>query len=100
MKKQLILAEILEAISDAKSLELLILVAKSKGCKTKDLMARVQLSRREYYTRMSRFLNSDLIIRRDGKWNLTKFGEVIFGVLTLLVEEINETGNKMIKSSG
>lgn len=100
MKKQLVLAEILEAISDAKSLELLILVAKSKGCKTKDLMARVQLSRREYYTRMSRFLNSDLIIRRDGKWNLTKFGEVTFGVLTLLVEEINETGNKMLKSSG
>jgi hypothetical protein len=49
---------------------------------------------------MSRFLNSDLIIRRDGKWNLTKFGEVTFGVLTLLVEEINETGNKMLKSSG
>lgn len=104
MKKRLKRAasrkEILEAISDAKSLELLILVAKSKGCKTKDLMARVQLSRREYYTRMSRFLNSDLIVRRDGKWHLTKFGEVIFGVVVLLVEEINETGNKMIKSSG
>lgn len=34
MKKQLVLAEILEAISDAKSLELLILVAKSAKLKT------------------------------------------------------------------
>jgi predicted transcriptional regulator len=95
MKKRLKRAasrtEILEAISDAKSLELLSLIAKRQGSKTKDLIAQVGISRREYYGRMSKFLNTDLIARRDGKWHLSKFGLVIYGVVTLLVEEINVT---------
>ena len=95
MKKRLKRAasrtEILEAISDAKSLELLSLIAKGQGSKTKDLIAQVKISRREYYGRMSKFLNTDLVARRHGKWNLSKFGLVIYGVVILLVEEINLT---------
>lgn len=83
--------EILEAISDAKSLELLSLIAKGRSSKTKDLMAQVGISRREYYGRMSKFLNTDLIVRRHGKWHLSKFGLVIYGVVTILVNEINVT---------
>jgi predicted transcriptional regulator len=83
--------EILEAISDAKSLELLSLIAKGQGSKTKDLIAQVGISRREYYGRMSKFLNTDLIVRRHGKWHLSKFGLVIYGVVTILVKEINVT---------
>ena len=82
--------EILEAISDAKSLELLSLKAKGQGSKTKDLIAQVGISRREY-GRMSKFLNTDLIVRRHGKWHLSKFGLVIYGVVTILVKEINVT---------
>jgi predicted transcriptional regulator len=95
MKKRLKRAasrtEILEAISDAKSLELLSLIAKGQGSKTKDLIAQVGISRREYYGRMSKFLNTDLVAWRHGKWNLSKFGLVIYGVVILLVEEINVT---------
>ena len=76
--------EILEAISDAKSLELLSLIAKGQGSKTKVLIAQVGISRREYYGRMSKFLSTDLIARRDGKWHLSKFGLVIYGVVILL----------------
>jgi hypothetical protein len=47
--------EILEAISDAKSFELLSLIAKGQGSKTKDLIAQVKISRREYYGRILRF---------------------------------------------
>jgi predicted transcriptional regulator len=83
--------EILEAISDAKPLELLSLIAKGKGSKTKDLIAQVGISRREYYGRMSKLLNTDLIVRRHGKWHLSKFGLVIYGVETILVNEINVT---------
>ena len=83
--------EILEAISDAKSLELLSLLAKGQGSKTKDLIAQVGISRREYYGRMSKLLNTDLIVRRHGKWHLSKFGLVIYGVETILVNEINVT---------
>jgi len=64
--------EILEAISDAKSLELLSLIAKGQGSKTKDLIAQVGISQREYYGRMSKFLYTDLIVRRHGKWHLSK----------------------------
>jgi predicted transcriptional regulator len=83
--------EILEAISDAKSLELLSLIAKGQGSKTKDLIAQVGISRREYYGRIPKFLNTDLIVRRHGKWHLSKFGLVIYGVVTILVKEINMT---------
>jgi predicted transcriptional regulator len=40
---------------------------------------------------MSKFLNTDLIVRRHGKWHLSKFGLVIYGVVTILVKEINVT---------
>jgi hypothetical protein len=56
--------EILEAISDAKSLELLSLIAKGQGSKTKDLIAQVKISRRKYYGKTSKFLNTDLIAQR------------------------------------
>jgi hypothetical protein len=40
---------------------------------------------------MSKFLNADLIAQRDGKWHFSKFGLVIYGVVILLVKEINVT---------
>jgi predicted transcriptional regulator len=91
MKKRLKRAasrtEILDAISDAK-LELLSLIAKGQGSKTKDLIAQVGISRREYYGRMSKFLNTDLIARRHGKWHLSKFGLVIYGVVIYLSKKL------------
>ena len=55
LKRAVSRTEILEAISDAKSLELLGLIAKEQGSKTKDLIAQVKISRRVYYGRMSKF---------------------------------------------
>lgn len=62
---------------------MLTLVAESKG-----LRAQLLLSRREYYTRLSKFLDADLISRSDGKWRLTKFGVVIYGIVVLLEEQL------------
>ena len=72
-------------------MELLSLIARGQGSKTKDLIAQVGISRREYYGRMSKFLNTDLIVRRHIKRHLSKFGLVIYGVVTILVKEINVT---------
>jgi len=93
MKKSLVRAQVLEAVGNAISLEMLTLIAKGKGCKTKDLIAQLHLSRRVCYTRISKFLNTGLIARRHGKWHLTKFGVVIYGVILLLAEEINVIRN-------
>jgi len=71
MKKSIVRAQVLEAIGNAKSFEMLTLITKNKDSKTKDLISQVRISRREYYGRMSKFLDTGLIARMHGKWLLT-----------------------------
>jgi predicted transcriptional regulator len=86
--------EILDAISDAKSLRLLSSIGRGQGSPSKDLIVQLGISRREYYLRMSKLVKIDLVTRRNGEWHLSKFGMVIYGVLLLLIKEINVTRHK------
>lgn len=80
--------EILKAISDAKSLMLLNSIA--KGYDT-DIEVRSGnlFSRKEYYSRIAKFIKTGMVTRRRGKCLLTPFGEVIYEVQLMLAEEIN-----------
>jgi hypothetical protein len=40
----------------------------------------VKLSRKQYYNKLSKLIKVDLIKRKSGKYLLTPFGRVIFGV--------------------
>ena len=69
--------EILEAISDVKSLKLFNTIA-TKGGDSEDLSVQLKLSRKEYYSRMSRLTKTGMVKRKNGKHFLTAFGKVVY----------------------
>jgi len=69
--------EILEAISDAKSLKLFNTIA-TKGGNSEDLSVQLKLSRKEYYSRMSRLMKTGMVKRKNGKHFLTAFGKIVY----------------------
>jgi DNA-binding HxlR family transcriptional regulator len=42
---------------------------------------RLKISRKRYYTRLTKLVKSGLIKRKNGRYVLTLFGKVIYGVL-------------------
>ena len=69
--------EILAAISDVKSLKLFNTIA-TKGGNSEDLSVQLKLSRKEYYSRMSRLMKTGIVKRKNGKHFLTAFGKVVY----------------------
>jgi predicted transcriptional regulator len=78
-------SEILAAISDEKSLNLFNSIA-AKGISIDDLSDQDQMSRKQYYLRISKFIETGMIKRKDGKYILTLFGKVIHEVQLILLE--------------
>jgi predicted transcriptional regulator len=72
--------EILEAISDVKSLKLFNTIA-TKGGNSEDLSVQLKLSRKEYYSRMSRLMKTGMVKRKNGKHFLTAFGKIVYDAL-------------------
>lgn len=69
--------EILEAISDVKSLKLFNTIA-TKGGNSENLSVQLKLSRKEYYSRMSRLMKTGMVKRKNGKHFLTAFGKIVY----------------------
>jgi len=70
-------SDILRAISYDKSLVLFNTVALEAG-NSDILKARLELTRKQYYSRMSDLIDTGLIIRKNGKYFLTSFGKVVY----------------------
>jgi predicted transcriptional regulator len=77
-------ADVLKAISDKKSLELFRIVALVNG--TDVLISKIKLTRKQYYSRISRLVNAGLIKRKNGKYTLTAFGKVIYYAALTIIE--------------
>jgi predicted transcriptional regulator len=71
------LAEVLKTISDDESIKLFTSIA-SKDSDSKSLRAKTKLTRKQYYSRMSRLIKTGLIKRKSGKHTLTTFGKVVY----------------------
>src|SRR6476659_11220545 len=78
-------SEILTAISDEKSLNLFNSIA-AKGISIDDLLNEHKMSRKQYYLRISKFIETGMIKRENGKYILTLFGKVIQEVQLILLE--------------
>ncbi|MDQ6864334.1 MAG: hypothetical protein M3044_10970 [Thermoproteota archaeon] len=76
-----------KAISDDKSLALFNTVALSSG-NTGLLITRLELTRKQYYSRMSDLINAGLMIRQNGKYFLTSFGKVVYEAHVLIGKAI------------
>jgi DNA-binding transcriptional ArsR family regulator len=77
--------QILRAISDDESLELFKLISLSdQRTDTDSLNAKLKLTRKQYYSRLSDLTNTGLVKRRKGKYSLTSFGEVVYSTEKVL----------------
>jgi predicted transcriptional regulator len=68
---------ILETIYDLKTSNIFRTIA-SKQSSTDILISELKLTRKEYYTRISRLAKAGLVKREKGKYLITTFGRVIY----------------------
>jgi hypothetical protein len=82
------LAKVLKSISDDESLELFRCIA-TKDSDSESLRSRTKMTRKQYYSRMSRLMKAGLIKRINGKHTLTAFGKVIYDTQMTIENAIN-----------
>ncbi|PWU79744.1 MAG: hypothetical protein DLM72_15895, partial [Candidatus Nitrosopolaris wilkensis] len=76
-------SDTLNALCDDKSLALFNTIALACG-NTDILITRLELTRKQYYSRMSELTNAGLIRRKNGKHFLTSFGRIVYGAQELI----------------
>src|SRR5437867_4663813 len=92
--KQLVLckspqiADVINAISDDKSLTIFNTVALSAG-KTDILISTLGLTCKQFYSKMERLTKQDLLVRRNGRYFLTTLGKVLYELQTILGVALN-----------
>jgi hypothetical protein len=72
------IADVLDAISDDKSLLLFNTIAPSNLDGSNILISKLKLTRKQYYSRISKLVKVDLVVRRNGKYFLTSLGKVVY----------------------
>jgi Mn-dependent DtxR family transcriptional regulator len=81
---------ILDAIFDKKGSDIFKSVASSQR-NTEFLITKLKLTRKQYYSRMSRLTNAGLVKRHNGRYLLTEFGKVIYFAYADLEAMIEKT---------
>jgi Mn-dependent DtxR family transcriptional regulator len=72
-------ATVLRSIADDKSMAIFRTIAQSNdGIDSKYLKDKLKLTRKQYYSRLSRMTRSGLVKKRKGKYTLTTFGKVVY----------------------
>jgi len=70
-------ATVLRTIADDKSMELFKTIAQGT-IDSESLKNKTKLTRKQYYSRLSRMTKSGLVRKKSGKYLLTAFGKVVF----------------------
>ena len=72
-------ADILDAISDARALAVYKTIASEKP-NSNLLITKMQLTRKQYYSRISKLIKTGLVKRENGRYTLTSLGKVIYDI--------------------
>ena len=78
------LVELLRLISDDKSVLIFNTVFLAGGETSESLRTELKLSRKQFYSRISRLIKNGLVKRQKGKYFVTAFGCVIYDAQKLL----------------
>jgi predicted transcriptional regulator len=78
MSKSSSVAKVMRAISDGMALDLYKTIASSNGATGEFLQAKVKISRKQYYSRLSNMAKAGLIKRKHGRYSLTAFGKIVY----------------------
>ena len=76
-------SDTLSAISDDRSMVLFNTITLASG-DSSILISRLNLTRKQYYSRMSELTKAGLIRRRNGKYFVTSFGKVVYKAQELI----------------
>jgi len=80
---------VLSAVSDDASLELFKLVALTNGT-SEILRGRMDITRKQYYSRLYNLVKCGLIKRKDGKYFLTALGRVMYDAQIIIENAISD----------
>jgi hypothetical protein len=83
-------AKVFDAISNESSLAVFRTIAVTKG-DSDVLRTKLNLTRKQYYSRISTLLKADLIKRVNGIYSLTLFGEILFDATSTLEKAFNNS---------
>src|SRR5712691_9223 len=78
------LAEFIKLISDDKSLLIFNTIFLASGDSSNILIKQLKLTRKQYYSRITRLVKAGLVNRQKGRYFLTSFGTVIYDAQRLL----------------
>jgi predicted transcriptional regulator len=79
---------VLASISDKQSLELFRYIAVTNG-DSENLRTKINLTRKQYYSRLSRMTNAGIVKRKNGRHSLTAFGRVVYDAQTIIEKAVN-----------
>lgn len=92
-------ASVICAISTEKALLLFKAVAFSQKNDTSILITKLGLSRRQFYSMMKKLIDTGLVRRTTGKYQLTSFGRVVFSAQAKVEIAINNYWNLKVLDS-
>src|SRR6266542_2572898 len=82
------LVDVLEAISDSKSLEIFRDIAKGT-VESEVLKEKEGISRKQYYMRTQKLMNTGIVKRVKGKFSITNFGVVVYHAALIMDAGVN-----------
>jgi DNA-binding HxlR family transcriptional regulator len=95
------LVEVINLISDDKSLVIFKTIFLASGDSSEILRTQLKLTRKQYYSRISRLTKAGLVKRQKGRYFVTSFGKVIYEAQRLLGSAVkNHWSLKAIDSLG
>ncbi|HZA48510.1 MAG TPA: hypothetical protein VE521_06245 [Nitrososphaera sp.] len=81
-------ATVLRTIADDKSIELFTTVA-LETIDSRNLKKKTKLTRKQYYSRLSRMTSAGLVKRKNGKYILTTFGRIVYDSKVTIENALN-----------
>ena len=96
--KNVTMLGVLDAIHDSDGRDLFDSLATDRS-RNKTVDYSVKISRKQYYSRLSKLVKTDLIKRKGAKYVLTPFGNVIYAVQLEFAEAVDEHIDIDIKST-
>jgi predicted transcriptional regulator len=65
------------------------IIATTGGGKSEELLTKLNLSRKEHYSRISKLLKAGLVKKKDGKYTVIALGTIVYGVQLTLEGAVN-----------
>lgn len=84
------IADVLDTISDDKSLVLFNTIALSNSDGSDILISKLNLTRKQYYSRISKLVKVDLVVRRNRKYFLTSLGKIVYTAQTIIAKALHD----------